>query len=305
MIDYTLRQLQYFRVVAECGSIAAAANSLFLSHSALSSAMNDLERHFGVPLFVRRRSQGVSLTPDGAHLLTLSRDLLGRASDLDAQMSGEGQVLRGAVSVGCYTTLAATVLPVILDDFATAFPDVSVRYSDGSLDELIATHLKGELDVFVTYRHSIPSTFSEVVLYELQPYVLLPAGHHLADESLIELDRLAHEPLVLFDVAPSGRHTLDVLERAGVLPHVAFRTSNFELVRSLVGRGLGYSILMQSPAADVSYEGTRVVARPLTQSSPVTSVVMAWRAEQGLTDRATALVEHLRSTFARSAQVAD
>jgi DNA-binding transcriptional LysR family regulator len=73
--------------------------------------------------------------------------------------------------------------------------------------------------------------------------------------------------MVLLDAPPSSRHTLSLFERAGLEPNVRYRTTDFEVTRSLVGRGLGYSILVQHPAVDRSYEGLEIVSRPLTPAA--------------------------------------
>ncbi|MEO8328444.1 MAG: LysR family transcriptional regulator, partial [Candidatus Nanopelagicales bacterium] len=73
---FTLRQLEYFVAVAEAGTITAAAEQIHLSQSAMSTALADLERVFGVQLLVRHHSRGVTLTPSGEDLLVTARELL-------------------------------------------------------------------------------------------------------------------------------------------------------------------------------------------------------------------------------------
>lgn len=107
----------------------------------------------------------------------------------------------------------------------------------------------------------------------------------------VSLAELAADPMVLLDAPPSSRHTLSLFERAGVEPNVRYRTTDFEVTRSLVGRGLGYSILVQHPAVDRSYEGLEIVSRPLTPAATPLSVKMIWPQAVRLTDRARAMVD--------------
>ena len=102
----------------------------------------------------------------------------------------------------------------------------------------------------------------------------------------------------MLDLPPSGRHTLDMLQRAGLNPRVAHSTPNFELVRSLVARGLGYSLLVQKPRIDTSYEGLPLVAKPIHPQFSRESAVILWPRSLQLTDRAKALVEYARQTVA-------
>ena len=68
------------------------------------------------------------------------------------------------------------------------------------------------------------------------------------------------------------------------------RTSDFELTRALVARGFGYSILIQRPAVDRSYEGLPLVVREITPDDPSGNVLMIWPRHVRLSDRAAALV---------------
>jgi DNA-binding transcriptional LysR family regulator len=96
--------------------------------------------------------------------------------------------------------------------------------------------------------------------------------------------------MVLLDAPPSSDHTLALFERAGVEPNVRYRTTDFEVTRSLVGRGLGYSLLVQHPAVDASYEGLALVAKPLSPAVRPLSVKIVWPRGVRLTDRAEAMV---------------
>ena len=108
MPDFTLRQLECFVAVADHGTIARAAEALHASPSAIGAAVEELERHLGQRLTVRRRAHGVSLTTAGRTLLPQARGLLSSARDLAPARGGR---LSGRLTVGCYQTLAASLLP--------------------------------------------------------------------------------------------------------------------------------------------------------------------------------------------------
>ena len=91
----------------------------------------------------------------------------------------------------------------------------------------------------------------------------------------MSLADLADEPLIMFDV-PSARNAAQMLERAGITPNVRHFTSNIEVVRSLVARGVGYSILVQRWPIDLSYEGRPLVSLDSIVGAPERTVVLAW-----------------------------
>jgi DNA-binding transcriptional LysR family regulator len=131
-----------------------------------------------------------------------------------------------------------------------------------------------------------------VLLYEVAAYALLPAGHRLAGQAEVTLAGLAEDPMILLDAPPSGHHTLSLFEEAGVQPRIRYRTTDFELTRSLVGRGAGYSVLVQRPAVDTSYEGLAMVPKPIVPAVKPTAVRMIWPEAIRPTDRARAMVDY-------------
>lgn len=79
---------------------------------------------------------------------------------------------------------------------------------------------------------------------------------------------------------------------AGFEPRVALRTSNYETARALVGRGLGWALLVQRTATDVSYEGRPVVAKEVSDPVlPPVKIVVAWPRDARLSRAAQAFVQ--------------
>ena len=107
--------------------------------------------------------------------------------------------------------------------------------------------------------------------------------------------------MILLDAPPSSHHTMTLFEQAGVSPAIRYRTTDFELTRSLVGRGVGYSVLVQRPAIDSSYEGLPVVPKPIVPAVKPVAVKMVWPEAIRLTDRAEAMVSFAASA-ARNAR---
>ncbi len=295
----TLRQLELFCAAAEHGSFTAASQALFLTPNAVALAVRELEQALGVQLFVRRRSHGATLTPSGTHLLARARRLLRDADDLCRSVGTVDGRLSGPVAVGCYSTLAATVLPPLLEGFGQRHPGIALSFVDGTVTELLPQLTAGTIDVLIAYRSGLPAGLEQAVLYETEAHVLLPEHHRLAGSPTVSLADLRDDPLILLDLPPSGDHTLKMLDRAGVTPTVAHRTSNFELVRSLVARGFGYSYLIQKPLIDESYEGRRLVAKRISPPSGAEAVVITWARPLPPTDRSRALIDYATRTVAQ------
>ncbi|HCS58828.1 MAG TPA: LysR family transcriptional regulator [Gordonia polyisoprenivorans] len=273
MPDFTLRQLECFVAVADHATIAHAAGALHSSPSAVNTAVTELEKHLGEALLIRRRAHGVTLTTAGRALLPQARALLAAARDL-APVS-DGQV-RGHFMLGIYSTLSASLLPAILDGFGRAHPRVEVDFTEGSGDELLTALDDGRVDAAILYDRDITGLPHTRALYQVRAHVLLPADHRLAGAERVSLRELADDPFIQFDVAPAWQNTSALMAAAGVSPRVEYVTGNYELARSLVGRGLGYSVLVNRPASDTSHEGRKLVVRELDPAPEPVAVVIAW-----------------------------
>jgi DNA-binding transcriptional LysR family regulator len=290
---FSLRQVLYFVTAAESGTLSEAAARLHISQSGVSLAISELERALKVQLCVRRKAHGITLTPAGKQALQQMRALLRQAEELTSDVSGTPGRLSGRLSIGCYVTLAPTVLPPLLQEFSALHPDVTVDFEEGTGDHLQRGLLGGDLDLAVLYDMDVLPEMDRARLFTMRPHVLLSADHRLAHEPAVALRDLATEPMVLLDAPPSSHHTLTLCQNAGVTPLVRHRTRNFEMARALVGRGLGYAILVQRPANDRTYEGLRVVHKEIADlPEAAVSVLLCWPRQVARTRRAEEFVRY-------------
>ena len=288
-VSFTLRQLEYFIATAEAGTISEAASRLHVSQPGLSQALTELERALDAQLTVRRKAHGVTLTSSGLEVLKYARDLMGRIEDLQSVAAGS-DVLRGSLRLGCYVTLAPTALPPLLEGFTALHPGVDVDFVEDTQDRLQQRLLSGEIDLAVLYDMELEPEMTHAVIHAVRPYILLPAAHRLAGKPKVSLFELADEPQVLLDAPPSSHNTLAIFHRFQIAPDIRYRPRTFELTRALVGRGLGYALLVQRPEIDRTYEGTQVVIKEIAEDVLQSRVVVAWPKAVRLNLRASAFV---------------
>lgn len=294
---YTLRQLEYLVAAAETGTLTAAAARCHVSQAGIALAITELERALGVQLLVRRKAKGVKLTPAGQRTLAEARTLLNQAEALESNAVASGGQLSGRLRVGCYTTLAPFFIPPLLDGFAAGNPLLRLEFTEGTQPDIQRLLLDGALEVALLYDRSLQADIEHRLVTTLHPYVLLPADHPLGRSREVDLTELDGEPLIRLDLPPnlggSGQLAADAGAAAGW-----YRTPNFELVRCLVGRGLGYAVLVQQPAGDLTYDGHRVITRPIAGAAPV-ALVLAYPRGAQLTKRALALGEFCATVLDR------
>lgn len=271
----SLRKIACFVATAEAGSVSSAAKRLNLSQAALSEALIDLEHELGVDLFVRHKARGVTLTSAARQLLPEARQLVRHAEDFQALVHGAGSEVGGELIVGCFPTLLPFVLPKLLGGFRVDHPEVTVRLVEDTQLNLEQAMLAGTVDLAILYDIDVGPALELRPLFECTPYVLLSPEHRLATSTEpIDLALLVNDQLIQIDVLP-GR-TDYVFASVGLMPHIAHRTTNFELVRALVARNLGYAVLIQRPKHDITYEGLPLVIRPIANAIAPLTVVLAW-----------------------------
>lgn len=298
MSKFTFRQLELFVALADFPTLSDAAASLHFSESALSQAVTRLERSVGEQLCIRRKARGLKLTPAGEYFAVRARALLNEAEDLVAEMSGATGQLKGPVKLGCFASFAASVLPAILDGFPRLHPGVDVEVVVGTHDELLPALENGRLDLAIVYDMELPPGFRRRTIYETELQAVLPVDHPLAQQETVDLAQLAPEPLIMYDSSPSTANTNRVFADRGLRPTIVANMPQIILVQALVGRGLGYGLLMSRPNwAPVSLEGLPVAVRPLEPPASQTTMAGIWPEHLRLSPRAQALLDFTVDTF--------
>ncbi len=259
-LRFTLRQLRCFVTVAEAGSVTLAAERLALSPSSVSAAVAQLERGLGLALLVRHHARGVTPTRAGERLLEEARELLLRAAAL-GNLAGELAARpSGPLAIGCLVTLAPVVLPALLASFLARHPAVEPQFHEGDQNALLELLGRGRIDLALTYDLGLEERVRFDALVRLPPYALLGEGHPLADRPRVTLRELAGHPYVLLDLPLSREYFAALFAEVGVVPRVVARSPHFELVRSLVANGFGYTLANIRPAVTAAGDGRRLVA---------------------------------------------
>ena len=255
MLRFTLRQLEYFVAVCECGSIAVASEKVHVSSPSISAAINQLEAEFGLPLFTRQHAQGLSPTLAGRQMMAQAKKVLSEAERLNNLAGDISKTIRGPLSLGCMLTFAQVILPSLRAGFEAKYPEVICTQAELDQAELFSQLRRAEIDVALTYDLELPGDLVFQPLTELPPYALFDVNHPLAERSSVEVNELLEHPMVLLDLPFSADYFLSFFQQAKVRPNIAERTRDIAVMRSLVANGFGYSIANLRPLNDLSPDG--------------------------------------------------
>ena len=115
------------------------------------------------------------------------------------------------------------------------------------------------------------------------------------------LHDLVDEPMVLLDVPPSRTYFPSLFHERGLQPRVCYRSPSFEMVRAMVGNGMGFTLLGTKPASSTTYDGRAVVARPLREPATPSRIAIVTRAGAVSAPATQDFVDQLRAHLAESA----
>ncbi len=266
MLNYSLRQLEYFVTTAECRSVANAARQLNISQPSVSKAITNLENQFSTQLFIRHHAKGVSLTQAGKRLLAHARSLLRDARDLQQIAQDSGELITGQVEVACFMNVAPIFMPTLLADFQKIYEGISIRLHEGNQDQLISGLISGRYELALLFDLVLPEEVTINKMAAFDHYILLPEGHPQASKKQVFLHDMMDDDLVLLDVPPSREYFLGIFRSVGLEPLVSFSSPSLEMVRGMVGQGRGYSLLVTHPHLDFTYDGQKIVTLPLADN---------------------------------------
>jgi len=295
----SLRALQYFLEAARNKSVSAAAKALNISPASVSVAISDLEKDLDLQLFVRQPARGMKLTPAGEVIVAEARSLLAHADEFQSRAGALGDSLEGDLSVACFTNLGPAYFSNLLAQFCGLHPSVSVKIYVGDHQEILSGLVGGQFELAVTFDLDVPKNFEWLKLAAIPPQVVLPAKHPMAKAKRVSLKRMASEPLILMDLPHTRDYFMSLFHRLHISPNVRFSSTNFEMVRTLVGNGLGYSILNLMPNSPSTYDGTRVQYVPISEDVRDLEVGCLSIGRVAQRRVAKAFIEHTRAYFAK------
>ncbi len=284
----TFTQLEIFARVAELQSFTAAGEQLNISQSAVSQAIKQLEKEWGVNL-IARSAAGIELTDIGKSLLVRVRELLGITDAMEQEVSAARGLQQGVLRIGSFgTTSSLYLLPPILHEFEKRYPGIDVFVEEGA-DNLIPQWLS-DRRVDVGFMVVPDERFDTFRLIDDQYVALMPKSHALATKKTIRLSDLCNYPFIL-TLAGSSAYIEKLFENESLKPDVRQRYSQILTIVKAVESGVGLSVVADLGIPDQLlslYPG--VVKRPL-QPMVKRSVGLAVRNEKQLSPAVQAFLK--------------
>lgn len=243
-----IKRLHAFAKIVDIGSITRASSILHIAQPALSQQIAFLETHFGRPLLVRSK-RGVVPTEAGKLLYRHCQIILKQMDQAELELSTSDESISGFVTVGLAPlSLGSLVATQLVNAISKEHPGIVLHINEnvgGVISEMI---MAGKIDLALIYNPGgIPGvSFEPVQTEELQ---FVTAGPPRAEEGDITLAEAVESPLILPSEIHTIRQVIDTaVTRARLKTKVVAQTESISILASLVGEGLGSTILPISAA---------------------------------------------------------
>jgi len=272
-----LQQLRVFQAAVKSGGFTRAGEQLHLSQSTVSQHIKQLEDSLGCPLFMRVGKR-VIVNEAGNVLLQYAERIFRDLKNAEMAVRELSASKRGTVRFGVGPTTLTYRLPHVLADYKRRFPDIELIVLAGTTEFLLQSMKSQNLDLAVVMQAPIPGSGLAVTpLGREELVVVLNREHPLARRTALEPADLASLRFILYEKNTAMQNLIDqFFARLGVTPRIIMEVENNEAIKSLVGAGLGASILPLCAVAELSsttqLKVLRVKGMPLMRKLALVSV---------------------------------
>ena len=272
----TLKQLQYFLALTETEHFGRAAERCFVSQSAFSNAIRELETHLGAEL-VDRTNRSVTITATGQEVAVQARLVLRDVEDLVETARGPGEPLTGELRLGVIPTIAPFILPKVLPKLRRKHPDLELLLTEEQTHRIYERLMDGELDVLLL---ALPWDLRGVEQLELfkDPFCLACRdGTERVDPENYRFSRLDSDSILLLEDGHCLRdHALAACKIRGTEKVRRFGASSLLTLIEMVDADLGITFLPEMAQDSALLRNTRVKLWPMAESSYRT-IGLVWR----------------------------
>lgn len=243
-----LRHLQTFAAAAQRSSFTRAAEALELTQAAVSQHVAALERELGARLF-ERHGRGVQLTEQGQRLHVYAQQILDLVEAASREVGVEARCLAGEVRIAASTAPAEWLLPELLAEFRTRWPQVreSLFVSDSSM--ATAAVESGEADVGFVGELPRSSALEAQPVAEDHLVLVVSADHPWTEKGTTTLKQLYREPMIVREPGSGSRRCFEgALQEHALSPGeltIAMEVNSNDAIRAAIQRGVGVAFLSE------------------------------------------------------------
>lgn len=300
-LPVSLRQLQYIVAIADLGGFRRAAEACHVAQPSLSAQVAQAEQALGVQVFERNR-RGVRVSAAGAPLVEQARRVLVLARDLGELARRMADPFTGSLRLGVIPTACPYLLPEVTPALTTAFPQLTLVWSEERTSRLVRQLQDGAIDAAIVALESGDVDELEHAEIGRDPFVLAAAPAHPIVQSAqpATADELEGANVLLLEDGHCLREqALGLCARAGAT-EVGFRATSLATLVQMVSASSGVTLL-PSLALPVENRRGQLRVRPFASPGPGRTLALAWRRGSALRSPLQTIANTIRAALANPA----
>jgi DNA-binding transcriptional LysR family regulator len=244
MLDFY--KLQIFSVVVQEGSFSAAAERLYMTQSAVSQHIKELETSLGRQLF-QRGWRGVKLTPHGEILNHYTQEIFALVARAESALIDVEHLSSGRISIGATPGIGIYLAPDWVQRFRTRYPQLTVALQTGITSEIVNNILRQRLDIgFIEGEldSHLPPRLSTLVLEDIEQQVVVGFKHPFWEYKSLRIDDLQQESMIVREANSQSRIWLEeTLRQYGVDAVIGAEFDNLESMKRAVTLGMCLAVM--------------------------------------------------------------
>ena len=274
------KQLQYFANLAETGHFGRAAEASFVSQSAFSNAIKELEMLLGAQL-VDRTNRQVTITALGRDIATQARLALRDIAELVEMAADDKQPLTGELRLGVIPTIAPFLLPQLLPKLRRKYPHLKLLLIEDQTQRIYERLMAGELDLLLLALPWDMRGAEAVSLFDDPFYLASRKGTDRVDPANYRFNRLDSDSVLLLEDGHCLRdHALAACKIHNTRKIQRFAASSLLTLVEMVDADLGITFLPEMAIGSSLLKNTQVQMYPLQDESH-REIGIAWRKGSG------------------------
>lgn len=205
-----LNQFRYLAAIAEHGSIAKAARSLFISQPSVSQAIKELEDELGFPVLIRER-QGTTFTVRGIQVLEIAQNILRELNRLDKLAGSSGGELWGNLAIGGTSYFSDSLLLNTIVTLHERYPNLVIRLEENDSQSILRLLRDGTINLGVILHCNLDELMFKgkmqeyglhaTPLFEDEMVFVANADHPLAKIGSASMNAILKYPIIQYKSA--------------------------------------------------------------------------------------------------------
>ena len=272
----SVRQLQYFAALDELGHFGRAAEACFVSQSAFSTAIQQLELTLGVQL-VDRTNRRVIINTIGREVAVQARICLQELQGITKLARERNTPLSGKLILGVIPTIGPFLLPPLINKLRRAFPKLQLYLKEQRSDELLAGLQEGNIDLLLM---ALPFPLKNVetqILFRDGFLLACRKDTDLVDPARFSIDQLNPESVLLLEDGHCLRdHAVSACHLSELDSVNRFAASSLHSLLEMVESDLGITFVPEMARGSALLRGTRIITHPVS-SAGYRDIALIWR----------------------------